>query len=221
MKWFRLYHSVMDSVRVRGMPERAQLAYLYLLCCAAEYRERTGKNSGATGLDISRAAWRMREPMLSRYWEDIEGADLAHLCGDGLIVVNDWENKQMRSDDAADRKRRSRDKSRDKSQESPVREGDTDTEKATPTPLASVPLPDWLPTDTWKAFLDMRKKIKKPLGDHGQRLVLAKLERLRAVGEDVKAMLDDSIEHCWQTVWPKGAGKSENTFKPSTRVALG
>jgi hypothetical protein len=131
VKWFRFYHSIIDSAKVRPLPHRAQLAYVWLLCLASEYRERTATNTGATGVDTSTAAWRTREPMLSRYLPLLRDAGLVRLDEDGLIEIIDWQNKQMASDDSAPRQRHSRDKKRDASRDGHALEVDTDTERET------------------------------------------------------------------------------------------
>ena len=62
-------------------------------------------------------------------------------------------------------------------------------------------LPDWLDKDTWTAFLDMRKRIKKPMTDHAQNLMIGKLEKLKTAGHDIKALLDKSIVNSWLDVY--------------------
>ncbi|MGA1554268.1 MAG: hypothetical protein ACO35I_09655, partial [Burkholderiaceae bacterium] len=39
-----------------------------------------------------------------------------------------------------------------------------------------VPLPDWIPTDAWDGFVEMRVKIKKPMTDRAIKLAVGKLE---------------------------------------------
>jgi uncharacterized protein YdaU (DUF1376 family) len=62
-------------------------------------------------------------------------------------------------------------------------------------------LPDWMPLETWDAFLAMRKKIKKPATDKAIELLVAKLERYKANGQDIQAVLEKSITSNWQDVF--------------------
>ena len=56
--------------------------------------------------------------------------------------------------------------------------------------------------EAWAGFVEMRKKIRKPLTDRAKDLLFKKLEKL-APGDEVKqaAILDQSIERCWQGVF--------------------
>jgi len=62
-------------------------------------------------------------------------------------------------------------------------------------------LPDWMPLETWEAFLAMRKKIKKPATDKAIELLVSKLERYKANGQDIQAVLEKSITSSWQDVF--------------------
>lgn len=57
--------------------------------------------------------------------------------------------------------------------------------------------------DTFKAYLDMRKQIKKPASERAIKLVMNKLERL-SEGDDNKIIdiLNQSILNSWQDVYP-------------------
>src|SRR5690349_4100744 len=88
----------------------------------------------------------------------------------------------------------------------------------TPTPKtkpgADAPLlPDWIPTDAWAAFEEMRKKIRKPLTPRATELIVKKLGALRAAGNDPGAVLDQSTINCWRDVFElkdRGAKPSTN-----------
>ena len=51
------------------------------------------------------------------------------------------------------------------------------------------------------AFIDMRKKIKKPLTERALNQIIKKLETYAKNGDDPVEVLDQSTEHCWQTVY--------------------
>ena len=63
---------------------------------------------------------------------------------------------------------------------------------------APLALPDWMPVDSWDAFVAMRKFIKKPLTSGGIPLAIQKLDKLRADGNDPRAVLDQSTMSNWQ-----------------------
>ena len=63
-------------------------------------------------------------------------------------------------------------------------------------------LPDWIDSETWDAFEEMRRKIKRPLTDRARQLTLGKLSELRAQGHASKAVLEQSILNSWQGVFP-------------------
>lgn len=69
-------------------------------------------------------------------------------------------------------------------------------------------LPDWIPLETWNAFLDMRKRIKKPATDFAKKLIIGKLEKFKTNGQDVVAVLEKSITSGWQDVFEIKENKS-------------
>lgn len=62
-------------------------------------------------------------------------------------------------------------------------------------------VPDWIPKETWDEFLEMRKRIKKPPTNYAKKLLVAKLDKFRSVGQDVKQVLEKSITSGWQDVF--------------------
>lgn len=69
-------------------------------------------------------------------------------------------------------------------------------------------LPDWIPSDTWKAFIDMRKRIKKPPTEFAMKLIVGKLEKFKEQGHDIVAILEKSITSGWQDVFEPKENKS-------------
>jgi hypothetical protein len=82
----------------------------------------------------------------------------------------------------------------------PETETETKTEREKKATVVVV-FPDWLPKETWDAFIQMRKRIGKPPTDYAIKLIIAKLERFRANGQDVKQVLEKSITSGWQDVF--------------------
>ncbi|MES3022765.1 MAG: hypothetical protein V4857_14405 [Pseudomonadota bacterium] len=65
-------------------------------------------------------------------------------------------------------------------------------------PAAVAPLPDWLPAEAWAEYLAMRKKNKRPMTPYAEKLAIGKLTEFRANGQDVQAVLEQSIFNSWQ-----------------------
>lgn len=58
--------------------------------------------------------------------------------------------------------------------------------------------PDWIPEEAWAEFLAMRKRIKMPLTEYGQKLAIRKLEALKKEGQDPQLVLDEAIMRQWR-----------------------
>jgi uncharacterized protein YdaU (DUF1376 family) len=82
-------------------------------------------------------------------------------------------------------------------------------------PDVAVCLPDWMPVETWEAFLAMRKKIKKPATDYALKLLVGKLTKFRAAGQDVQKVLEKSITAGWQDVFEIHEKQQFNKFDVS------
>src|SRR5262249_4923329 len=63
-------------------------------------------------------------------------------------------------------------------------------------------LPDWLPADTWRAFEEHRKALRKPISDAAMERILRELDEQRQLGQNPTAMLDQSIANGWTGVFP-------------------
>lgn len=81
----------------------------------------------------------------------------------------------------------------------PVKKGRA--KKAAPAAAGADVLPDWLPLEAWQAFLDMRKKIKKPATDYAQKLLIKKLAAFYANDLDPSVILNQSTLNGWQDLY--------------------
>ncbi len=59
-------------------------------------------------------------------------------------------------------------------------------------------LPDCVPRESWDGYVEMRRKIKKPMTDRAVKLAIGVLEGLVARGQDAGAVLDQSTFYGWQ-----------------------
>lgn len=83
--------------------------------------------------------------------------------------------------------------------------------KKAETPAAGAgDLPAWLPADAWQAFLEMRKKIKKPATDYAQKLLIKKLAAFYANDLDPSVILNQSTLNGWQDLY---APKEQSTAR--------
>jgi hypothetical protein len=64
-------------------------------------------------------------------------------------------------------------------------------------------LPDWIPKDVWRDYIDMRKRIRKPATERAMKLIVTELEKLRAAGENPKTVLERSILNSWTGVFSR------------------
>lgn len=51
------------------------------------------------------------------------------------------------------------------------------------------------------AFIEMRKQIKKPLTERALQIIIGKVEKLSSDTETQIAIINQSVEHCWQSVY--------------------
>lgn len=63
---------------------------------------------------------------------------------------------------------------------------------------------------TLRDFIDMRKAIKKPMTSRALELLIKSLDKLTNLEDEKIAILNQSIEHSWQTVYPLKEKNSNN-----------
>lgn len=72
-------------------------------------------------------------------------------------------------------------------------------------------LPDWVPSECWAAFVEMRQRIRKPMTTKAKELSLAKLDALRNGGHDPRAVLEYAVMSSNQGLWPVPVGRGNAT----------
>jgi len=76
----------------------------------------------------------------------------------------------------------------------------------------------------WNSFVEMRKKIKKPLTDNAINLIFAELEKIKAThGHDPIEVLNQATRNSWQDVYPlknKSSGGNGNGIAAGTGSGL-
>lgn len=62
-------------------------------------------------------------------------------------------------------------------------------------------IPDWVPVDAWAGYVEMRKRIKKPMTQRAVELRIHDLEKFRDQGLDLVAILDQSTSNNWTDLY--------------------
>lgn len=68
--------------------------------------------------------------------------------------------------------------------------------------LSAVALPEWLPADAWKDWLEVRTKAKAPNTHRALTLALGELSALRDAGNDPTAVLERATVKGWKSLYP-------------------
>lgn len=76
-------------------------------------------------------------------------------------------------------------------------------------------LPDWVPVVEWNAFVDHRKKLKKPLTSYSMNLAINQLKKIVDEGHQPDDVINEAILRGWQSFFaPKGnASNSSNVME--------
>jgi len=64
-----------------------------------------------------------------------------------------------------------------------------------------IPLPSWVDPEAWAEFVDMRKRLKKPLTQRAAERQLFRLFEIKNAGHDPNAALVQSADHYWQDLY--------------------
>jgi uncharacterized protein YdaU (DUF1376 family) len=79
-------------------------------------------------------------------------------------------------------------------------------------PVVPLELPDWLNKTDWNDFVEMRKKLKKPMTDRAVKLMISKLETMKNKGIDTSAVLQKSIVSDWIDVYEPKVQTQQNSM---------
>ena len=82
------------------------------------------------------------------------------------------------------------------------------------TKASAFALPDWVPEESWKGWLEVRARNKAPNTERALKLALADLTNLRGQGHDPAAVLDTATARGWRGLFapPKDAPKQQDQF---------
>lgn len=77
-------------------------------------------------------------------------------------------------------------------------------------------VPEWIPIPVWDSFCEMRKALRKKLTPGGAKLIIQELDKLRANGENVSEVLNQSTRNSWTGIFPV----KQTVAKPTRRADL-
>lgn len=84
-------------------------------------------------------------------------------------------------------------------------------------PRNKITIPDWVPADAWAGFVEMRKRIRKPLTPRATELIISKLQALAEDGHPPGDVLDQSTTLSWQGIFPLKDQANGNTTAGNQR----
>lgn len=70
------------------------------------------------------------------------------------------------------------------------------------TPVAPLALPEWLPVESWEAWLEVRTKKKVPNTQRALAIAIGELDKLRQQGQDPAAILEQATLKGWRGIFP-------------------
>ena len=85
----------------------------------------------------------------------------------------------------------------------------------------SYSLPEFINSDIWAGFLEVRKRKRTPNTNHALKLILKELETLRAAGENPDDILNQSIMRGWSGVFTlknKNGGQTNGINRQHTKA---
>lgn len=215
MAWLRLYDDILDDPKIQMLSDRAFRMLINLWCLAK-------RNGGLITGDLNSLSFSLRWPIgkVRDTLQALLSAGLVEQIEAGYSPHN-WSGRQFISDGhdttSAERMRRYRERNptRDKSvtlqpsdasrdgsvtvldTESETEQNRTDKKERAPK-RAAVELPSWIPVPAWEAFLEMRKRLRAPLTDKAIQIAIGQLEKLRDVGHEPSAVLEQSTMRSWR-----------------------
>jgi hypothetical protein len=93
-----------------------------------------------------------------------------------------------------------------------IPERETERETEIEKKSVSLELPEWLNKTDWNDFVEMRKKLKKPMTDRAVKLMLSKLETMKNKGINTSEVLQKSILANWSDVYEPKVQTQQNSM---------
>ena len=108
MKWFRLYHEIIDDPKIGMMSFEERWLWIEILCLAS-----ISRNGGNTDLTVTETEWKLRRNIKEPLQKLLRnGLVTFHKRNDGeqTICVPKWDVRQFQSDTSTERVKKHREK---------------------------------------------------------------------------------------------------------------
>ena len=108
MKWFRLYHEILDDPKIGTLTDEQHRLWIEILCLASMARD-----SGDTKLTVSETEWKLRRNINATLQELLHRGIVTlqkRFDGQETIYVPKWNTRQFQSDNVTERVNKFREK---------------------------------------------------------------------------------------------------------------
>jgi hypothetical protein len=126
-----------------------------------------------------------------------------------LITIINWDTYQNKHGEEG----KETGKEGAKKGQSKGKEGATNNNVKNDKNVKNKDIPPWIPEKEWQDFLEMRKANNKAVKTEATfEALIKKLSKLKDQGEDIRAVLEQSVERSYQGLFPikdKGVGKGK------------
>ena len=106
MKWFRLYHEMIDDPKIGTLSDSEFRLWVEILCLASIER-----NSGDTNLTVTETEWKLRKPVAETLKKLLQRGIVTfqkRFDGEQTIFVTKWKLRQYQSDSSTKRVKKHR-----------------------------------------------------------------------------------------------------------------
>ena len=91
--------------------------------------------------------------------------------------------------------------------------------------VKNINIPEWIPRETWDAFIEVRKAKKCPNTERALKMIVTKLDKFKSQGISLKEVMELSIVNGWKDVYEprkgefiKGGNKAENLMNQNIQA---
>jgi hypothetical protein len=74
--------------------------------------------------------------------------------------------------------------------------------------VSVIEIPDWLPRDAWREFVEHRREMKNSLTERAAKANIKKLSEFRSNGQDPRAVIEQTIAGGWTGLFEVKSGKN-------------
>jgi len=128
MKWFRLYDEIPEDPKMIQLSDQEFRVWIYLLCALNKQSLRGYCSVINPVLKIIRGAMNTRLRSVLNAIDKLESLGMVKRNSESLQIIN-WDKRQYKSDDVAERVKRYRNVTRNVTVTAPDTDTDTDTDK--------------------------------------------------------------------------------------------